>query len=729
MPTTPPRPRLTSFSPLIGTFSHVHPSPSTHHHPTMNPAAPTPTPVAPPPNPPGPPSQPAERPASTEHPPTRLVAPLARRPHPYAEAEPPTRPYPSTRPATTAGAPPTGLAAARGAPPRRTRTDAARNPATDAGLIHLAAYLTIVKGTPQVRRSSVQAAAALLAASTSIETANPELCVSVQVSGVNPSGAISWVSLFGSGRLRDPTVIGVQSRIHDYKRGLDGLARAGQNLRCQRAHDVGDYAGGGNPVPVTTTHPRSQRTISELTQEEYLDIMTSPADAYLPPPPGILDEVAELRRQTVAPEEGADSDRDLEGGRLPVNLFPPGPLFHGADLARPVGDGSMASGSSGHMAGTDGPDAARGSSGSAAGSSGPSADSGTGAARPGTQGAPAGATGGQGDSPSTGVLLVESYEPLPAHTPSPEALAYLEELLDADSSPVRTMRAALKSAVLFIMSRVGTVPHKIMSCLGGWWPFMLVRAGEERAVSPAEQWKFGVIMPMRLLCTTRRTRLADLEGSMEHMLERIPSNDSHSSQNDAAASIVLLWDRVPEVQPSLKHSLYAAVSAATRRSAVNNTTRASARGRPSRKVSVTAFTPLATPPTQAAMAPMLLPVAAGATTSGAPARAPTVSVPHGAMSGPALAPAPVASPSRDTPAGTAASSAPVASTVGGARGAAFVAPAPAASSPSVSAIAGTTAPTPTASTAGDPATAAPPAPTATAAAAGGSALVAATGGN
>lgn len=216
---------------------------------------------------------------------------------------------------------------------------------------------------------------------------------------------------------------------------------------------------------------------------------------------------------------------------------------------------------------------------------------------------------------------------------------------------------------------------------------------------------------------------------MEHMLERIPSNDSHSSQNDAAASIVVLWDRVPEAQPSLKHSLYAAISAATRRSAVKNTTRASARGRPSRKVRVTAFTPLATPPTQAAMAPMLLPVAAGATTSGAPARAPTVSVPHGAMSGPAVAPAPVASPSRDTPAGTAASSAPVASTVGGARGAAFVAPAPAASSPSVSAIAGTTAPTPTASTAGDPATAAPPAPTATAAAAGGSALVAATGGN
>ncbi|KAK1870447.1 hypothetical protein I4F81_012906 [Pyropia yezoensis] len=286
--------------------------------------------------------------------------------------------------------------------------------------------------------------------------------------------------------------------------------------------------------------------------------MTSPADAYLPPPPGILDEVAELRRQTVAPEEGADSDRDLEGGRLPVNLFPPGPLFHGADLARPVGDGSMASGSSGHMAGTDGPDAARGSSGSAAGSSGPSADSGTGAARPGTQGAPAGATGGQGDSPSTGVLLVESYEPPPAHTPSPEALAYLEELLDADSSPARTMRAALKSVVLFITSRVGTVPHKIMSCLGGWWPFVLVRAGEERAVSPAEQWNFGVIMPMRLLCTTRRTRLADLEGSMEHMLERIPSNDSHSSQNDAAASIVVLWDRVPEAQPSLKHSLGAA---------------------------------------------------------------------------------------------------------------------------------------------------------------------------
>lgn len=133
----------------------------------------TPTPLTPP----------SERPPSV---------PLATRtPHPHADAEQQAFPAPAAQPPT----PPTTLAATphfgRVTPSRRTRTDIARNPTSDSGLTCLATYLTIVMGTPRVRPSSVQAAAALVAASTSIETANPELRVSVQVWGVSPAGVIS----------------------------------------------------------------------------------------------------------------------------------------------------------------------------------------------------------------------------------------------------------------------------------------------------------------------------------------------------------------------------------------------------------------------------------------------------------------------------------------------------------------------------------------------------------
>lgn len=255
----------------------------------------------------------------------------------------------------------------------------------DAGLTRLAAYLTIAKGAPRVRRSSVQAAAALVAASTSIETAKPELRASVQLSGASANGATSWVSLFGSGRLRDPTVVHVQSKIHQYARGLDGLARAGRSLRCPPAHDVGDYAGEGAPVPAPAGRATTPRDISEMTQEEYLDIMTSPADAYLPPPPGILDEVAELQRVTVSPQDDAEPDPSLVAGQLPERLFPRGRLFHGED--HPGESGSDSAGS--RSARSHGSDGGARRAGSIGGSS-----VGVGTARDARSGVVAGSSGG-----------------------------------------------------------------------------------------------------------------------------------------------------------------------------------------------------------------------------------------------------------------------------------------------------------------------------------------------
>lgn len=64
-------------------------------------------------------------------------------------------------------------------------------------------------------------------------------------------------------------------------------------------------------------------------------------------------------------------------------------------------------------------------------------------------------------------LLIESYEPPPAHDPTQPALEFIKALLSADRTPARSMRAALKSAIFFITAREGTVARKIRACLGG----------------------------------------------------------------------------------------------------------------------------------------------------------------------------------------------------------------------------------------------------------------------
>lgn len=50
--------------------------------------------------------------------------------------------------------------------------------------------------------------------------------------------------------------------------------------------------------------------------------MTSPADSYVAPPPGILDQVAALHRATVGADKEATPDPALEGDALPESFFP-----------------------------------------------------------------------------------------------------------------------------------------------------------------------------------------------------------------------------------------------------------------------------------------------------------------------------------------------------------------------------------------------------------------------
>lgn len=408
-------------------------------------------------------------------------------------------------------------------------------------MTRLAAYLSIVKGTPRVRRISVQAAAALVAASTSIESSNPELRVSVQLSGVSATGTTSWVSLFGSGRLCDPAVLRVQSHIHHYARGVIGLLQAGNSLRCEEAHIVGDYAGGDLPVSSPERPGRPPRGAVDSTHEEYLEAMTSPADSCLQPPPGILEEVRELQRATVGAGDVVELDRSLEGGVPPEALFPRGPLYNGVDLNAPAASASADSSRLGDGSGSiqGGETAARrsrsGVTTSALGESG-----GVGAANVGPLLSAAATALSTVATITPAPLLIESYEPPPAHVPTQPALEFINALLSADTTPARTMRAALKSAIFFITAREGTVTRKIMACLGGWWPFVLVSPGQGPQPSPNEQWQFGVVLPARLMSNTRRSRKASSQGTVVHVIDRVPSNDSHATQNDVIASIVLL---------------------------------------------------------------------------------------------------------------------------------------------------------------------------------------------
>lgn len=591
------------------------------------------------------PLAPREQPSPS---PSPRAAPVTQPPAGEPTPRDPTTGEPSTvapvPPAVTAPrAPSASPSVGRVTPPRRARAEIARAPVPDSGLTRLAAYLTIVKGTPRVRRTYVQAAAALVAASSSIETANAELRVSLQVSGVSANGATSWVSLFGSGRLRDPVVVNVQSKIHQYARGLDGLARAGHSLQCSPAHDVGDYAGGEDPVPTPARRTTTPRDISQLTEEEYLDITTSPADAYLPPPPGILDQVAELQRVTVSPQDSVEPDSTLVAGPLPQRLLPSGRLFQGEDLTGEAGSdrvGSPSARSNGGDGGV-GPAASSGGGSSFRAATGRRPQGGVVAASAGRQGQtePAGATAGP--SSNFGVLMVESYEPAPPLTPSTEALAFIDSLLAVDTTPARTIRAALRSAVLFITSRAGAVPHKIQSCLGAWWPFVLVREGEGEAPSSDEQWQFGVALPTRLLCSTRRSRQADMEGTAVYAWDRGPSNDSHSSQDDVVASIVLLWDRMPEVHTTLWHTLYAAGSAASRRAAASvSGAGVIGRARPFKKGKTKARTSAAAraaPPDAPELAPRLAAAPASTAGPGATVTAPSVAALVASSAAPAAA--------------------------------------------------------------------------------------------
>lgn len=209
----------------------------------------------------------------------------------------------------------------RSIPTRRTRSSTARAVAEDVGLTRLATYVSSVKGTPRVRRTTLQSCAAIVAAAVSIEAANPELRMSVHMSGVDDGGNISWANIFGSGPLVDPAVLRLQSQVHHYCRGADGLSRAAARLGDGRlAHHVGTYALGEPPVPPSPGAPSGPRSPSDVTDEEYVDVMTSVADVILPPPR----EVAELRRQLYAATVGADCpvepDIALEGDMSPEAL-------------------------------------------------------------------------------------------------------------------------------------------------------------------------------------------------------------------------------------------------------------------------------------------------------------------------------------------------------------------------------------------------------------------------
>lgn len=514
-----------------------------------------------------------------------------------------------------------GPAVGRVTPPRRTRQDTARDLVADVGLTRLASYLSVVKGTPMVRRSTLRSSAAIVAACKSIETANPELRLSVHLSGVNPAGTISWVNLFGSGRLLDPEVLRVQSQVHQYARGQDGLVRAGAALRCAPAHLVGTYPAGENPVRPVAEAGTPERPVRMMTQEEWVELMTPPGDNVLEQLPDIVRLRRELEEASVGMGQSVTPDVRLEGSDLPADVFPRAPPI--ATQAAPVL-------------------------------------------------LPAAAGGPLGILPT----VIESSQAHPPHQPSSRSVAFMDTLLSANRSRARTLRATLKSAVMFITSRAGTIPRNFQDCTGSWWPYVLVQPGSGAPASEREQWQYGVNVPTRMVTTTRRSRSSSAEGFTLVVLDKIPTNDSQSSQNEVVASLLLLWDKDVGVQRTLLDALYAARSASPAKARTPGGTVPAQTAQP--RGSATALAPAsatsgASPPSHPsdrpgaaqprALSPAVLPASATTGTS-------TVAVPNG---GPSAAPLPSSAPGV-VPA-SAASGASPAEQVGGALSADASAPA------------------------------------------------------
>jgi len=421
------------------------------------------------------------------------------------------------------------------------------NGASVATLLHkrLSLYASAVKGG-RVLDNAVEDLASVISAASRVEDIHPELRLVVHLSGVSASGELGWASLFGDHAYVDPDVLRVFGQAHQFCRARDVLQRTSLFASCPSATLVGTCHRGGVQPSAAAPLPPSP-TAADL---EMLHAMVAPQLDDINPPPLDIQRLARL------------AARAEEASRSPSPLLDQLPLTDGGAMP-----------------------AAGASSGG-----GPADDGGGGHSN----------WEGQGDGrtdqrratrlleglnvPGVVPFVLETLSPPKPHKPTISAFRFMATIMLNRRAPITLLRAVLRAAMLFFAMRFGQGMRSIHEGFARWWARqLLLEQTESGELQEKTGWPLGVAVPVEFLPaktskelprfrdqveqsdnnSTQRTDggTDDLnngeqleEGGADKVtaafnpavvvtIKVIPTDTSHSKQQDVVAAILLLWDK------------------------------------------------------------------------------------------------------------------------------------------------------------------------------------------
>jgi len=126
----------------------------------------------------------------------------------------------------------------------------------------------------------------------------------------------------------------------------------------------------------------------------------------------------------------------------------------------------------------------------------------------------------------------------------------------------KLVRNILKVVVILLAAKFGVHPQMMQEGLARWWSHRLVvnPAGDGQVVGG--RWPLGVSVPLSLLPATQRTRGAEngVSGGLGRrvvFLSSIPNSD-RCTQEQAVASLILLWGKESRVRRPIRTALFRA---------------------------------------------------------------------------------------------------------------------------------------------------------------------------
>jgi len=156
---------------------------------------------------------------------------------------------------------------------------------------------------------------------------------------------------------------------------------------------------------------------------------------------------------------------------------------------------------------------------------------------------------------------VESILPPPVYMPEQEIEDILRELMGMAAAS-KLVRNILKVIVILLAAKFGVHPRMMQEGLSRWWSHRLIvnPAGDGQVVG--RRWPLGVSVPLRLLPVTQRTRgaengVAGGPGRRVVFLSSIPNSD-RCTQEEAIASLLLLWGKESRVRKPIRTALFRA---------------------------------------------------------------------------------------------------------------------------------------------------------------------------